>query len=566
MFYIFFLSIITTVIGYEILKQQFFETMTYPASDFNDKNWISLDGETPLVQDVCSQYRSLGPFEGDIYHEFLVVVEPRSFGIKIRIDLLFDMNAIDTMQLKLNDVHIVNYISHPSCDGLTIRTAEISLEYDTYLSSTYQFTIDFYKSGFFSLYFISNVRVSLTICHSSCLSCKTEYNCLSCFDHAHLGTKVCICDQGYYNATIIGCPDGICFKCLQCHETCLNCVGSLETECSNCNSPRILYNNQCLLNCPIGYYEDSNEKKCIICNSNCYKCKDISDKCIECLTPLILQTSNNKCVEKCFSDQYIDNNECIFCKTHCISCDKTRCFNCENGYQIINNNCEQIKTNICLSPNVVYFDECLTDCPIDYYNKSGNCGLRIQVSIKMRTIDDKNNFLLDFNKNWNELAFYLNQNSSSYYVLFTDINKNDFSTSLIVISDMQLKLSFYFYKTLEIKKYSFKIYFASFAVENKILITKELEGTVIIIYEKQKINFHPYLSIKQQKYPIFLNFKTNDEELIIIKDYPQLFNDNLINYLFFKIENFNDYIISIQTIENNVYTLQLDVKSSMIGS
>jgi hypothetical protein len=68
------------------------------------------------------------------------------------------------------------------------------------------------------------------------------------------------------------------------------------------------------------------------------------------------------CNTICPDSQYIDTvsspNVCMLCNYTCITCNKTNCIICQNGYY--------------LDINKIY---CISDCPISYYSNSttGNC-------------------------------------------------------------------------------------------------------------------------------------------------------------------------------------------------
>ncbi len=44
-------------------------------------------------------------------------------------------------------------------------------------------------------------------------------------------------------------------KCLECYPTCYLCRGLTENECTVCSGTKLLFNSNCLDNCPeIGFY------------------------------------------------------------------------------------------------------------------------------------------------------------------------------------------------------------------------------------------------------------------------------------------------------------------------
>lgn len=64
--------------------------------------------------------------------------------------------------------------------------------------------------------------------------------------------------------------------CELCPKTCLTCSNS--TSCLTCNDQLVLLNNQCVEECPDGYYLSNQE--CLTCHPICNSCKGKIDRFI----------------------------------------------------------------------------------------------------------------------------------------------------------------------------------------------------------------------------------------------------------------------------------------------
>ena len=118
----------------------------------------------------------------------------------------------------------------------------------------------------------------------------------------------------------------------ECKDISTDCMLCFKGECVMCN-----------LDCTIdGQYKDTPSCKCLPCTdkfgSNCTLCQ--SDKC-----------------ESCLDGSYLDNGNCIDCKSkfeHCTKCDKNECKTCETNYKLDNGKCVPDCTK--------FFNENCTSC------------------------------------------------------------------------------------------------------------------------------------------------------------------------------------------------------------
>ncbi|KAM3143777.1 hypothetical protein pb186bvf_004053 [Paramecium bursaria] len=208
---------------------------------------------------------------------------------------------------------------------------------------------------------------SCTNCDSTCQSCNSQ-GCLTCFSPLVLQGTLCLelcssdCDvcensictsclsQILFDGDCLSqCPIGYyqdqksCIKCSQncttctaneckicsanynlidnaCVEKCpLNCSSCQNQICTNC-STGYLYNQQCIDQCPQGYY--GNNQQCQTCEQNCNSCN--SNQCLTCQDNYIL---------KDFTCQLLCSENCLECESY------SKCTTCLQGYDMVNNKC-----------------------------------------------------------------------------------------------------------------------------------------------------------------------------------------------------------------------------------
>ena len=131
--------------------------------------------------------------------------------------------------------------------------------------------------------------------------------------------------------------DGEC-KLVNCYETCHTCTEKsnnvTEQKCLSCKSSYpLLYQGNCLTDCPNKTYKDKNDTICIACNSTCEKCD--KNGCTSCSTGYYLNNNTHLCVqchekcEQCTSGGTDENNNCTKCKNKTDIFDKGNCIsNC----------------------------------------------------------------------------------------------------------------------------------------------------------------------------------------------------------------------------------------------
>jgi proprotein convertase subtilisin/kexin type 5 len=108
--------------------------------------------------------------------------------------------------------------------------------------------------------------------------------CLKCNSGYLLSSGTCL-------TTSIGCPvstyPDLNDNCASCQ--CLTCSGK-SYNCTSCSGATSIYQNQCLSNCPTGFYSSANV--CTTCSTNCAQCNS-STYCILCYLPYALSLVSN---------------------------------------------------------------------------------------------------------------------------------------------------------------------------------------------------------------------------------------------------------------------------------
>ena len=146
-------------------------------------------------------------------------------------------------------------------------------------------------------------------------------------------------------------------ECLTCSSTISNC---LTCGFSQYGFDLFLSNNQCLLNCPAGFWGNATAHNCDACTPGCLTCTTSGlASCQSCgnvtATQYYKHIGGNTCDTSCPDGQYIDAaypNDCQPCASNCITCSGTadHCTNtnCSVNFFFLNNSC-------------------LATCPVDHY-------------------------------------------------------------------------------------------------------------------------------------------------------------------------------------------------------
>lgn len=74
--------------------------------------------------------------------------------------------------------------------------------------------------------------------------------CTTCLSNASVVTNKCVCNSGYY-------ANSVDKQCYICDNLCTTCVGGTIFACTTCTATRIKVNNICLRGCPYGFVTPS---------------------------------------------------------------------------------------------------------------------------------------------------------------------------------------------------------------------------------------------------------------------------------------------------------------------
>ena len=123
--------------------------------------------------------------------------------------------------------------------------------------------------------------------------------------------------------------------------------------CLSCKSGSVLYNNQCLANCPSGMFVQPSAT-CTPCKANCSVCTSLTT-CTQCSGSTYLY--NNACLNSCpAAYAVIIDGACTACTTqYCATCNNADvCLTCKSGYLFFN-------------------AACLTNCTSGYFSNGTHC-------------------------------------------------------------------------------------------------------------------------------------------------------------------------------------------------
>ncbi|XP_073764149.1 proprotein convertase subtilisin/kexin type 6 isoform X2 [Danio rerio] len=135
----------------------------------------------------------------------------------------------------------------------------------------------------------------------------------------------------------------------QCHPECgdQGCDGPDADHCLNCihfSLGNLKTGRTCVSHCPLGFFEDSDARRCRRCSRGCEKCvgRGTSD-CRSCRRGFYFNSKENTCVEICPTGSFHDDSQrrCVKCHENCLKClrDADRCTACKNGFSLAGMTC-----------------------------------------------------------------------------------------------------------------------------------------------------------------------------------------------------------------------------------
>ncbi|EAR89409.2 zinc finger lsd1 subclass family protein (macronuclear) [Tetrahymena thermophila SB210] len=262
-------------------------------------------------------------------------------------------------------------------------------------------------------------------CSDNCMKCNDFKTCLECGNNTHIKSngKCGECDKNEY-------LDKSTNKCMACHETCLSCKGSQNSDCFQCKDGGLrirtdtkqcgkcdsnqYYDNiqcydchkdcktcsgpgndidQCTLCADITKYECSQndlnyfaqnyqkvtcEKKCLKCHVNCSQCfGEKSNQCMKCKR-MILQTDfscQRKCPERMFFDESDPKEvKCTNCDRNCKICEnQNKCLACDEEFTLLEGKCYKCLSHQYLDKKLKKCVECDNDCKSCFNEGKQSC-------------------------------------------------------------------------------------------------------------------------------------------------------------------------------------------------
>ncbi|KAL4503462.1 hypothetical protein ABPG73_017205 [Tetrahymena malaccensis] len=173
-------------------------------------------------------------------------------------------------------------------------------------------------------------------CAQNCAKCQNDVNtCLVCQSPYYLNGSVCV--QTCPNSTY---PNA--GKCQSCFAPCDTCSGG-PSNCTSCQSPYYVYNGGCVnAPCPNGSYQIDSNRSCNNCPKGCLACSSLS-KCTVCdnsqgYTVLY----NNQCLQQCPQDKpFQTSSGCEACDSSCLTCKNSidYCTSCSGSLYLYSGKC-----------------------------------------------------------------------------------------------------------------------------------------------------------------------------------------------------------------------------------
>ncbi|EAR86304.2 transmembrane protein, putative (macronuclear) [Tetrahymena thermophila SB210] len=209
-------------------------------------------------------------------------------------------------------------------------------------------------------------------CAANCAKCQSDVNnCLVCQSPYYLNGSVCV--QTCPNSTY---PNA--GKCQSCFAPCDTCSGG-PSNCTSCQSPYYVYNGGCVnAPCPNGTYQIDSNRSCNSCPKGCLACTSLS-KCTVCdnssgYTVLY----NNQCLTQCPQDKpFQTSSGCEACDSSCLTCKNSvdYCTSCSGSLYLYSGKCisscpngfvKNSLTNTCENPQTketrIYFPYLIGAC------------------------------------------------------------------------------------------------------------------------------------------------------------------------------------------------------------
>lgn len=209
------------------------------------------------------------------------------------------------------------------------------------------------------------MSTTCTLCPSQCIECISLTECSLCKSgfFLHISTCGSTCPAHFFkNSTSNACE--------MCDAICHECKDNFPTNCTSCSAGRFHFKalDQCLLECPQGFFEDFSNNNCSSCNVLCEDCSGPADyHCIACREGKFLHLNQengfSSCLNGCPAGLFgnFSSRMCQACTAACMECSgpsETECTKCGNG-------------------RFYYLSQCLTQCPDGFYADSYDADCKV---------------------------------------------------------------------------------------------------------------------------------------------------------------------------------------------
>ncbi|KAL4490173.1 hypothetical protein ABPG73_021217 [Tetrahymena malaccensis] len=363
-------------------------------------------------------------------------------------------------------------------------------------------------------------------------------------------------------------------------------------------------------------------QSCLQCSQQCSTCFNTNESaCISCDANLFKSSDNSStCVKKCSSEEFLNENlECVRCQVYgCIKCDKNQiCQQCAQNFQIdlMNNQCILVN-NICpFQTNFIQgpsnLKQCTQECSQSFYQnmeakicqetikciqieESSRFSFDQRVS-QIQTIND-NQYLVEGNGctfalvdyNWKVIYKQILQNMTDYDYQYTslgdEVSKKSFIVGNQVGCTVDSKLLVMDFKTFEIiiesnTIYDYYVYYID--QKNQVVFLLSYYSSTLLWYDavnnvlnKSQITTSQLLLLFQIEINSSINYiiqgldfqfqigTLNEQRQLVFQNIDQ---QNLDNFIFLDVKQFNDYFIAISASFNEyVQVIKLDIQQDLI--
>lgn len=203
---------------------------------------------------------------------------------------------------------------------------------------------------------IFSFYIRIKACKNPCKSCReSAIKCTACFQGFFLQRDTCTdqCDPRFYN------DNGI---CMPCSEICNDCKFRVNYCIGGCKAPYVFKENACLENCGQSWVAINGF--CERCDYGCLRCvlEGMQKICKICEPDLYL--FQNQCLMECPIGMYSDSeNNCKYCNIACLECNgptNANCIKCNKAYGYL-----MLADNYCAYPTCLqgtYYNITTTTC------------------------------------------------------------------------------------------------------------------------------------------------------------------------------------------------------------